>query len=164
RRFLNRPLVLVVLFLATVGLIAWGLWPLSAEQLYERGAKLMASSDPEDWDKGWERYLQPLSEKYPDHPHQKEVAEFRRRMEGREAERRAGLKAHFAGPASEAQWFYQLGLRQRQQGDEKAARATWTKLIAAFKDVPEEAPWVRLAEKELDKSREDAKPGERRWE
>jgi hypothetical protein len=164
RRFFNRPLILVVLFLATIGLIAWGLWPLSAEQMYERGAKLMASSDPEDWDKGWEQYLQPLSEKYPDHPHQKEVAEFRRRMEGREAERRAGLKAHFADPASEAQWFYQLGLRRRQQGDEKAARATWTKLIAAFKDVPEEAPWVRLAEKELDKSREDAKPGERRWE
>ena len=164
RRFFNRPLVLVVLFLATVGLIAWGVWPLSAEQMYQRGAKLMASSDPEDWDKAWDRYLQPLDASQLNEAQQKELAEFRRRMEGRDAERRAGLKKHFAGPASEAEWFYQLGLRQRQQGDEKTARETWTKLIAAFKDVPDEAPWVRLAEKELDKSREDAKSGERRWE
>src|SRR5436190_20740881 len=64
RRFINRPLVLIVLFLITVGLITWGLWPLSQEQLYERGAKLMASSEPEDWDRAWEQYLQPLEEKY----------------------------------------------------------------------------------------------------
>jgi serine/threonine protein kinase len=165
RRFFNRPLVLVVLFLTTISLIAWGLWPLSAEQMFERGAKLMASSDPDDWDKAWERYLQPLDATQLGDAQQKELAEYRRRMEGREAERHAARTARFAGaPASEAQWFYQLGLRQRQQGDEQAARATWKKLCAAFKDVPEEAPWVRLAEKELGKSKEEARPGERRWE
>jgi serine/threonine-protein kinase len=163
RRFFNRPLVLVVLFLTTVGLIVWGLWPLSPEQKYERGAKLMASSDPDDWDKGWDKYLQALDASQLGEVHQEELAEFRRRMEGREAERRAGLKAHFVGPPSEAQWFYELGLRQRQQGDEKAARATWKRLSAAFRDVPQEAPWVRRAEKELNEAK-DATPGDRRWE
>ena len=38
---------LIGLFLITISLIAWGMWPLSAEQMYERGAKLMASSDPD---------------------------------------------------------------------------------------------------------------------
>jgi serine/threonine-protein kinase len=164
RRFFNRPLVVIVLFLLTMGTIAYGMWPLSENQLYERGAKLMASSDPDDWDAAWDKYLGPLEAKYPDHPHKNEVAEFRMRVEAHQAERAAARAARFSGPASEAQWFYQLGLRQRQQGDEKAARATWTALVAAFKDSPGEGPWARLAEQELNKSREEARPGERQWD
>lgn len=51
---------------------------------------------------------------------------------------------------TEAQWFYQHGLRQRQEGNEAAARATWKALIQAFAAVPSEAPWVQLAEQRLD--------------
>ncbi len=164
RRFLNRPVVLLVLFLMTVGFITWGLWPLSEEQLFERGAKLMSSNDPEDWDKGWDKYLEPLDTKYPDNPHQNEMAVFRKRIEARNAERQAAWAARLMRPMSEAQWFYQLGLRQRQRGDEQAAQATWEQLIAAFKDVQAESPWVRLAQAELAKSGDAAQPGERNWD
>ena len=163
RRFFNRPLVIIALFLTTIGLLAWGLWPLSAEQLYERGADLMASSDPDDWDKGWEKYLEPLETKHPDHSHQREVAEFRKRHDARNDERQAAVAARFAGNLSEAQWFYELGLRQRQQGDEKAARETWKRLLTAYKEAPTEGPWLRRAEKELEKSTQEAKVGERKW-
>src|SRR6202041_850782 len=67
RRFFNRPAVLIALFLVTLGLIAWGLWPLSEQQLFERGARLMASNDPDDWDTAWDKYLEPLETKYPNH-------------------------------------------------------------------------------------------------
>jgi serine/threonine protein kinase len=164
QRFFNRPLVLIVLFLATVGLLAWGLWPLNQEQLFERGAALMASSDPDDWDKAWDKYLEPLQAKYPGNPYQSELAAFRKRLDSRNAERQAAIRSSLAGSLSEGQWFYELGLRQRQRGDDKAARETWKQLIAAFKDVPAEAPWVRLAQKELDKSSEEAKNGQRKSE
>src|SRR5262249_28915509 len=65
------------------------------------------------------------------------------------AARQAARLARNAGPMTEAQWFYQLGLRQRQQGDEPAARRTWQALIRAFGVVPSEQPWVALSEKML---------------
>src|SRR5207249_11363 len=80
KRLLDRPLVLLVLFLATVGLIAWAFWPLSPETMYERGAALMASSDPDDWETAWSKYLGPLEEKHPNHGHQSQVAEYKRRL------------------------------------------------------------------------------------
>ncbi len=52
---------------------------------------------------------------------------------------------------SEAQWFYREGLRLRQRGDEAGANRVWKALIRAFKDVPSESAWARLAEQELDK-------------
>ncbi len=51
RQFFNRPAVLVLLLLLTVGLLVWGLWPVSAETLYRNGEKLMESKNPEDWDR-----------------------------------------------------------------------------------------------------------------
>jgi eukaryotic-like serine/threonine-protein kinase len=163
QRLVNRPVVLIVLFLTTVGLITLGLWPLGEEQLFQRGARLMASDDPDDWDTAWSKYLEPLETKYPNHPHQAEMVAFRRRLDARTAARKASHAARFAGSLSEAQWFYELGLRQRQQGDEQAARETWRRLCVAFKDVPVEGPWVELAQKELEKTT-NAGPNERNWE
>jgi hypothetical protein len=62
----------------------------------------------------------------------------------------------------EAEWFYQLGLRQRQQGNEKAARQTWQKLVDAFGDVPGEEPWVKLARKRLDEAKDNPRPDVKR--
>src|SRR5207302_1735396 len=42
-RLFNRPIVLVTLLAACVGVLAWGLWPLSQEELFRRGAKGMES-------------------------------------------------------------------------------------------------------------------------
>jgi hypothetical protein len=152
--------VLVTLFLLTVGLIVWSFWPASPETQYRRGAELMASSDPADWDRGWEEYLQPLMQKFPDNPHGKELAEFQRQYEDHRAGRQAALAARHAGPMAEAQWFYQKGLRQEQEGNADGARKTWEALITAFKDVPSEGPWVRLAEQALAK----AGKADRHWE
>jgi serine/threonine protein kinase len=160
RRFLNRPWVLAILLVATVGLIAWSFWPLGPEALFQRGAALMTSPDPDDWERAWRDYLGPLESKYPNNPHQAELEEFRRRREAYEeehrAERSAAWAARRAGPMGEAQWFFQKGLRLRQQGDEEGARRVWRDLVAAFGKVPSAGPWVTRAQQELDRAPPDA--------
>src|SRR5262245_21792164 len=89
RRFFNHPFVLVVLFLACVGLMSWGFWPLGPERLFQRGSALMNSPDPDNWYDGWNNYLEPLQSKYPDHPHKTEVEAYRRRYDSYKAARQA---------------------------------------------------------------------------
>ncbi len=149
KRLLHKPAVLVVLFLVTAGLLTWAFWPASAEGLFRRGAALMASPDPADWERAWEDYFKPLEEKYPDNPHKAEVEEFRRKLEDHQAGREAEKAARRAGPMAEAQWFYQEGLRLRQRGDEAGARRVWKNFIEAFGAVPSERPWVEKARQEL---------------
>jgi eukaryotic-like serine/threonine-protein kinase len=152
RRLFNHPLVLVPLFLLTVGALVWSLWPMSPETMFQRGSALMASSDPDDWDRAWSKYLDPLEQKYPDHPHKEEVAKLRQEYDERRAERRAERAAKWARPMGEGEWFFHRGLRLRRHGDEKGARAVWGALVEAYRDVPAERPWVRRAEEELAKS------------
>jgi serine/threonine-protein kinase len=161
RRPLERPLVLLVLFGLTLFLLTWAFWPLDAETMFRRGAELMQSSNPDDWETAWSRYLEPLEEKHPDHAHHDEVAEFRKRVEEGRAMRSAENAARSVRPMTEAQWFYQRGLRLRQEGDEQAARRTWEALRTAFRGVPTEAAWVRLAEQRL--AEKEPSPVERKW-
>jgi hypothetical protein len=123
----------------------------------------MASADPDDQDRAWDQYLGPLQEKYPDNPHRSDLEELRRRYEINLAERKAERAAHRAGPMSEAQWFFQEGLRLRQQGQEDQARRVWTALVHAFQEVPPERPWVGQAEKELARQRDQAAV-DRQWQ
>jgi hypothetical protein len=163
RQFFNRPLVLVLMLLATVTLIGWAFWPLSAEKMYQRGYALMQSRDPADWETAFDKYFGPLLDKHPDTPHRAEVEQFRARYEGAKSARQAQRAARGAGPMSEAQWFYQEGLRQCQQGDDAGARRIWKALVQAFRDVPSEEPWVSLTERELEKLG-DKPPPDRQWE
>ncbi|HEY7326036.1 MAG TPA: serine/threonine-protein kinase [Gemmataceae bacterium] len=163
RQFFNRPSVLVLLLAITIGLIGWAFWPLSAEKMYQRGYALMQSRDPGDWETAFDKYFGPLLEKHPDTPHRTEIDEFRAHYEGAKAARQAQRAARGAGPMSEAQWFYQEGMRQSQQGDEAGARRVWKALVQAFRDVPSEEPWVILAERELEKLG-DKPPPDRQWE
>jgi serine/threonine-protein kinase len=149
QRLLNRPVVIVSLLLVCLGLLAWRFWPLSPEELFQRGAALMASPNPDDWERAWEEYLEPLNTKHPDHPHRARVDAFRRQLDAIAEERQAARKADRAGPMSEAEWFYAQGLRLRQQGKDAEAKAVWGRLIRAFKEIPGEGPWVRLAEQRL---------------
>jgi serine/threonine-protein kinase len=152
-RLTRRPVVVVPLFLLCVGLIVWSFWPASAEALYEHGAALMASDNPADWERAWKEYFEPLNERFPDHPHRREVEGFRRRIdEARRAE----------GAVSEAQRFYDQGERQRQEGDLAAARRTWQGVLDAFTGVLSEEEWVRRSRQgleELDRQAADAQ----RW-
>ena len=163
KRFFNHPLVLVSLFALTVGLIVWSFLPSSAERLFERGAALMQSDDPDEWEDAWDKYLKPLSERHPDFK-KEEVAEFRRKALGARASRQEARNARLSGPMSEAHWFYEQGLRLRQQGKKQEANAVWRELVRAFGDVAAEQAWVDLARKELEQPSGRERTGAARWD
>jgi serine/threonine protein kinase len=147
RRF-NRPLVIVPLFLLSLALLVWLLWPASPERQFERGAHLMQSSDPDDWETAWNDHLEPLQRRHPDF-HSDEMAAFKARANDARATRQNKQAADKTNPPGEAQWFYQEGLRLRQLGKEEEAQKKWQALADAFRDVPTEGPWVRKAEERL---------------
>jgi serine/threonine-protein kinase len=80
-QLLNRPWVLVLLLALCLGALAWRFWPVGAASLFQRGETLMKSDNPDDWDEAWSKYLQPLNEKYPDHPYQEQVQEYREQID-----------------------------------------------------------------------------------
>jgi hypothetical protein len=137
-RTLNRPLVLVPLFLLCVGLLAWTFWPAGAESLFEHGARLMESEDPTDWQLAWKEYFQPLNDRFPEHPYKEQVEAYHKRIE-------AAAHKPPAPTQSEAERFYRQGERLRQEGRAADARRVWQNVVAVFAGVAAEAVWVRRA-------------------
>src|SRR5262249_25098411 len=128
------------------------------EKLYQEGRALMESDEPDNWAAGWEK-LQKVQARQPDGPHAAEIERYGRKIE----DYRAGRLAAWRGERlSEAQWFYEQGLRRRQRGDSEGAKQTWRNLVDSFRDVPGEQAWVRLAEREL--AKEGGADDTRRWD
>jgi hypothetical protein len=124
----------------------------------------MSSSDPDDWEKALSEYLEPLRE---DHPQfrEEEVETFIRKAQQAKDRRQEARNARLSGPMSEAHWFYEEGLRLRQQGKTDRAKEVWRNLIAAFGQIPAEEPWVELARRELsDNPSKRERTGNERWE
>jgi serine/threonine-protein kinase len=138
--FFNQWYVLVPLFLVVLGILVWTFWPVGPETLYERGAALMQSKDPTDWERAWSEYLEPLQRKYPDHPHQTEVERFRQQLE----------KHRTGQPPTEGQRLYVLGEKLHQEEQWAAARRQWQNLVDVFQNVESEKEWVRKARKKIE--------------
>jgi len=138
-RFVNRPAVLVTLLLSCLVVLAWGLWPLSQDQLYRRGAKLMESNSLYDMNLAWTEYLEPLETRYPDHAYKLELDGFRKKWH-------AAKIPQF----SEAQRFFQQGEAFLQQGNAIAAKQTWLNVIDAFGEIDAEKEWVNRARQSID--------------
>jgi serine/threonine-protein kinase len=163
QRFFNHPAVVVVLFLLCVGGIAWKFWPDSASSLFEKGMQAWNSDDPDDWDRAFTDYFDPLLNKHPDDSRGPEIDELRGQLEERKALHRAEEIAKRTPVAGEAQWFYQEGLRLRQEGNEEEARRVFENLARAFADVKSEQPWVLLVSQELRKPSDRLPSTEKRW-
>ncbi len=163
RRFFNHPAVVVILFLITVGLIVWAFLPASTETLYREGSTRMQSSNTDEWDRGWE-LLGEMEQKDPNHPHKAEVEAFRKQYDELLVRRRTEKLAKGIRAPGEAEFFYQQGLRLRQQGREDEARKVWRTLADAFREVKTEDAWVKLAEDALGQPVEAVPPTERRLE
>jgi serine/threonine-protein kinase len=150
RKFFNRPVVLLLLFLVCVAAIVWTFWPLGPETLFQRGQALM-NSGPEHWEEAWEKYFQPLQTRFPNHPFQEQLEEYRQQIEERRERRLRPRGAETEKKLGEAQWFYLQGLRWHQQGKTEAAQALWQNLVNSFEQVPVEKNWVSLAKQGLEK-------------
>jgi serine/threonine-protein kinase len=137
-RLLNHGWVLGLLLALCVGVIVWTFWPASAESLYQRGAELMASTRPADWEIAWRDYFQQLNQKYPEHPYQAEIKKFQQQLEA----------ARHTRPG-EAQRFFQQAERLLHEGQVTEARKTWRNIVQAFAGLDDEKEWVRRSEEAL---------------
>jgi serine/threonine protein kinase len=162
-RAINRPWVLLGLLAATGCVLTWAFWPLNQDALFREGAALMASKEPTDWDRAWRDYLKPLQDKYPNSPYRDQIDEFDQKIKDYNAQIEAKRRARTAAALSEAQWFYQEGVRLRQRGDEDGALRLWHNVVRSFGDVDGERKWVDLAQAELKAPRTHPVAAERRW-
>ena len=92
------------------------------DDLWARAQPLMHSEDPADWEKAWTEYLEPLSREYPDR-YADEIKAFRARTEPLAELRKAQAAGKAAKYRSEAERFYQDGVRLCQAGDFAAREA-----------------------------------------
>lgn len=74
--FYTKAWFLAICIGLIIGGAAWTLWPMSETELYDRGAKMMATNDPGEWYKAKDLYLAPYLERFPDGTHNKEVQGF----------------------------------------------------------------------------------------
>ncbi len=165
KRFFNHPVVLVVLFVLTLGAIVYTFWPDRPEKLFDRATTLSRSEDADELEQA-EKDLERLRNRHPDFRDDevdtlwKEVQE---KLEGARLQRQEVRSARFGGSMSEAHWFYEKGLRLRQQGRDREAKEVWRHLVEAFGDVEAEKPWVDRARTELDEPSGRERKGEKRW-
>src|SRR5262245_31693613 len=151
RSKLIRAVLLSIALLAVIGAIGWKLSQprVTAEQLITEGRRLMQSADPKDWDRAWSDYLEPLGNRFPNHPYGPEVEQFRQQIDSMAALRRLNVRHGRSGPRGEAQRFFELGLQRCQSGDIDGGRKTWEQLVSAFGNIKSEQTWVRLAQQGL---------------
>src|SRR5262249_5654264 len=104
-----------------------------------------------------------LRKRHPDF-REEEVEGFVRKAEQARDWRRESASARLSGPMSEAHWFYEKGVRLRQEGRLDEANKVWQRLIEAFGDVTAERPWVARARTELSPTpRKRERTGAERW-
>ncbi|MCC9607565.1 serine/threonine protein kinase [Blastopirellula sp. JC732] len=160
----ERPWFLVLCLLLVIGMIGFAFLPMSEQQLFDRGAKLMQSDKETDWKLAEETYLSPLLEKYPDSPHAAEAQALVDKIWISDAESRLRTKER-------------LGKQYSSTGEEMLAAArkcdslgsqllAWTKydeMVAKLHpDSREERPYYLIAQQELEtlKNRKVVKPSE----
>jgi eukaryotic-like serine/threonine-protein kinase len=150
-RSLVRPVIYATLLLLCVALIVWAFVrprP-GAEELFAQAEPLMRSNNPNEWEKAWNDYLEPLNHRFPDHAHKAEVDEFRQLLDDVALQKRLAVRGRLNGPHSEAQRFYELGLARCQAGDVAGGRRLWEQVIQVFGTVESERRWVLLSQRAL---------------
>jgi serine/threonine-protein kinase len=149
-RWINRPMVLVPLFLLCVSILVYVFWFRldSPEHLYAEGSALMKSENPADWELAWNKYLEPLSRHYPDFE-KASVEQFRQKYQDNHDLQRAFKGLTDNSLVSPGERFYRRGLHRCAEGDLQAARQDWQNVIDAFSGVESEERWVALARQAL---------------
>jgi hypothetical protein len=143
---MKRPVVVIPLFLLVVGAIAAGFYfsRTDPDDLWNRAQPLMRSEDPADWERAWTEYLEPLSRRHPDR-YTEQIEAFKARMHPAAELRRALANGRAVIYTSEAERFYQEGVKLCQAGDFAGARREWERVVTAFSGIESETRWVDLA-------------------
>lgn len=148
----ERGWFLAVCLTALIGLVTWGLWPLSEDELFARAQPLMQSEDHLDWNTAREKYLEPLLERFPDSRHSADARAFILEIDMERAERQARVRAERGlDPKSEAERQFIQAWRLARFGDRITAIEKYLALIQLFDDQTEERIFVHLSRREVER-------------
>jgi len=128
-----------VLFLAVVGVILFAFFrprP-SAEELWNQAQPLLASDNPDDWDRARAESLDKLERWHPG-AYGAELTALRERVNDRRELRRALATGSTFQASSEAERLYRKGLAFAQVGDLAAAKEMW-------RSMPPDNRWSAMA-------------------
>jgi hypothetical protein len=106
---------------------------------------LLASDNPEDWDRARDDYLDKIERWHPGAYAAEIAAERQRILDHRELRRAVNAGANLE-VKSEAERLYRRGLALAQNGDLSSAKAYWTALAKAFSASEADRRWRSLAE------------------
>ena len=152
---------LVAALLAVGAVIAYFVWPPSAEYLYAQAAPLMESSSREDWLTAESMYLDPLDRGHPDHPYKAKTEAWRDKIALSSAERRSEVleksavpgfkKAEGQGESLYAAIFPEAEAAIKRNDDLDAARR-WREMAASLEKETDrkDRGWLLLARKKAD--------------
>ncbi|PQO41329.1 hypothetical protein C5Y93_29885 [Blastopirellula marina] len=148
----ERPWFLVVCLLLILGTIGYAFMPLSEQQLFDRGAKLMESTQDTDWKVAEETYFLPLIEKYPDSPHAAEAQAFVDKIWIHDAETRLWRKGQLGRDYSNEGERWLAGARKLNDlGNQLGAWSQYEVMVAQLNpDSPEERPYYLIAQQEIE--------------
>jgi serine/threonine protein kinase len=149
---------LVVALVAIGGFIGYWVWPPSAQYLYRQAEALMASQRRSDRITARDEFLDPLDQRYPDHPYREQTRKWRDEIMLEDAEGRAKTLSSavkipgLTDPTSNAERQYVSfdvqAAKAASEGNELMAAMYWKEMAKVLKaDDPDERPWHLLAQK-----------------
>jgi len=142
--------------LILVAFVAYMLWPLGPDALFEKGQEIMAAEGSTylDWEQADERYFTPLMEKYPDNPYQEKIADNRDKIMVAKARGRSNRSIKFKHVEDDASPAERQYIKARQLAtdldDPYIANEQYRAIINIFGNDPTERAWVLLATEELE--------------
>jgi hypothetical protein len=147
--FYERTWFLVMILVLLVGFVAWGVWPLSEEQLYARAKVLMETDDIDNWRTAREEFIDTLLEKYPEGKYHVEASEWIDKIEMDIVKRQIdNRRDRGLDPKSEAEKRYVAALKFQDFGDLAMAESELEQVMDSLKSSPEDRPLYLLAQQE----------------
>ena len=151
---------LVLALVAIGGFIGYMLWPPSETYLFNQAEHLMASKDRHDWYKARDDYLDPLDQRFPDHPNKSQTRAWRDRILLTDTEARARVLAspvqtQISKPQNKYEErfveFHTRAAATEKARDDLATAAIWDEMDKQLRpDDAEERPWHLLARQRAD--------------
>jgi serine/threonine-protein kinase len=113
---------LIAGLILVVAAIAYVVWPPSAAYLYRHADELMASSDPTEWTRARDEYLEPLDRRFPKHEYKEKTEAWRDKIDLNVVERRARVLEHpnllgFTQPKNDAEIMFQVTFSETNATD-----------------------------------------------
>jgi serine/threonine-protein kinase len=140
--------------------IGYVVWPPSEGYLYKHAETLMASTDPTDWIRARDEYLEPLDRRFPKHPYKEKTEAWRDDIDTRDAKRRALVLEQrnmtgFSNPQNDAEVLFVGTFTEATAAfklhHEEDAERLWRKMEGLLdRNGREYRGWVLLARSRAD--------------